>query len=46
MNGVMAYQMLRARLLVVLLVILTTTVVCNKDTAGRLPVYPVKERYR
>jgi hypothetical protein len=42
MNGVMAYQMLRARLLVVLLVILTTALACNQTPAERLPVFPVK----
>jgi hypothetical protein len=42
MNGVMAYHMLRARLLVLSLVFLTAALACNHAPAGRLPVYPVR----
>ena len=42
MGAVMAYRMIRIRVLVLLMVIGTAATACNQTPEGRLPVYSVK----
>ncbi len=42
MVAVMAYRMIRIRVLVLLLLLGTAAIACNKTPEGRLPVYSVK----